>query len=235
MLNYFQAIGGMTMTTDDSGWIRMRFKHNKVWVAVDSDGKIQIHNGKVLIKYQKEQDYEYRVRESDILPLDAEPGKASAKTSRSPGKTRKTFNPSTDLPDSEDTDCIRIYADGASSGNPGPSGIGVLLRYREHEKEISRNIGLGTNNIAELEAIRTGLLEVKNPDLPVRVYTDSGYAYGLLTLGWKARKNTELVSDIRILMKRFKNLAFIKVKGHSGIEGNERADKLATSAILLKS
>ena len=92
-------------------------------------------------------------------------------------------------PDSEDPDCIRIYADGASSGNPGPSGIGVLLRYREHEKEISRNIGLGTNNIAELEAIRTGLLEVKNPDLPVRVYTDSGYAYGLLTLGWKARKN----------------------------------------------
>ena len=162
------------------------------------------------------------------------PGKPLRKPAGNPGKTRKTVSPSSDLPDSEDPDCIRIYADGASSGNPGPSGIGVLLRYREHEKEISRNIGLGTNNIAELEAIRTGLLEVKNPDLPVRVYTDSGYAYGLLTLGWKAKKNTELVSDIRMLMKRFKNLTFIKVKGHSGIEGNERADKLATSAILQK-
>ena len=224
----------MTMTTDDSGWMRMRFKQNKVWVAVDSDGKIQINNGKVLIKYQKEQDYEYRVRETDLLPLDAKPGEASAKTSRKPGKIRKTISPLSELPDSEDPDCIRIYADGASSGNPGPSGIGVLLRYREHEKEISRNIGLGTNNIAELEAIRTGLLEVKNPDLPVRVYTDSGYAYGLLTLGWKAKKNTELVGDIRMLMKRFKNLTFIKVKGHSGIEGNERADKLATLAILQK-
>lgn len=224
------------MKTPDSGWIRMRFKQNKVWVAVDADEKILVDNGKVLIKYQKEQDYEYRVRHSDILPLDAPPGDgpASSKTREKSEKNRKTILPVACPPDPEDVDCITIYADGASSGNPGPSGIGVLLRYREHEKEISRHIGLGTNNIAELEAIRTGLSEVKNPDLPVRVYTDSGYAFGLLTLGWKAQKNTELVNDIRILMKRFKNLKFFKVKGHSGIEGNERADKLATSAILQK-
>ncbi len=222
------------MPTGDSGWIRMRFKQNKVWVAVGPDGNIQTHNGKALIKYQKEQDYEYRVRETDLLPLDGNREETTAKPRRKPRETRKTIGPSMGLPDSEDPDCIRIYADGASSGNPGPSGIGVLLRYREHEKEISRNIGLGTNNIAELEAIRAGLLEVKNPDLPVKVYTDSGYAYGLLTLGWKAKKNMEIVSDIRNLMKRFKNLTFIKVKGHSGIEGNERADKLATSAILRK-
>jgi ribonuclease HI len=234
MLKFVKALGRMRMTTDDSGWIRMRFKQNKVWVAVDSGGKIQIHNGKALIKYQKGQDYEYRVHETDLLPLEAEPGEASAKTYRKPKEPHRVIRPSIDSPNSEDPNCIRIYADGASSGNPGPSGIGVLLRYREHEKEISRNIGLGTNNIAELEAIRTGLLEVKNPDLPVRVYTDSGYAYGLLRLGWKAKKNTELVNDIRVLMKRFKNLTFIKVKGHSGIEGNERADKLATSAILQK-
>jgi ribonuclease HI len=234
MLKLFQAIGGMTMTTGDSGWIRMRFKQNKVWVAVDSEGKIQIHNGKALIKYQKEQDYEYRIRGTALLPLSSEPGEASTKIDRKPGKSSKTVSHSNIPPDPEDPDCIRIYADGASSGNPGPSGIGVLLRYREHEKEISRNIGLGTNNIAELEAIRTGLLEVKNPDLPVRIYTDSGYAYGLLMLGWKAKKNTALVNDIRVLMKRFKNLTFIKVKGHSGIEGNERADRLATSAILQK-
>ncbi|MEA3417444.1 MAG: RNase H family protein, partial [Thermodesulfobacteriota bacterium] len=50
---------------------------------------------------------------------------------------------------------ISIYTDGASSGNPGPSGIGILLRFKDHEKEISRNIGTATNNIAELEAIKT--------------------------------------------------------------------------------
>ena len=222
------------MTTGDSGWMRMRFKQNKVWVAVGPDGKILVNNGKALIKYQKDQDYEYRVRETDLLPLDAVPGEAAAKTRRKPKDVRKPVNPSINLSDPQDPNCICIYADGASSGNPGPSGIGVLLRYREHEKEISRNIGLGTNNIAELEAIRAGLLEVKNPDLPVKVYTDSGYAHGLLVLGWKARKNTELVSDIRTLMKRFKSLKIIKVRGHAGIEGNERADKLATSAILQK-
>jgi len=222
------------MTTGDSGWMRMRFKQNKVWVAVDPDGKIRVNNGKALIKYQKEQDYEYRVRETDLLPLDSEPGEAAAKSCRKAGEILKTVSASSDPLDPEKKDCVQIYADGASSGNPGPSGIGVLLRYREHEKEISRNIGLGTNNIAELEAIRSGLLEIKNPDLPIRVYTDSSYAYGLLALGWKAKKNTELVSDIRMLMKRFKNLTFIKIKGHSGIEGNEKADKLATSAILQK-
>ncbi len=131
----------------------------------------------------------------------------------------------------KDIDCIHIYADGASSGNPGPSGIGILLRYRNHEKEVSRFIGTGTNNIAELEAIRAGLLEVKNPDLPIRIYTDSSYAYGLLALGWKPKKNIDIVNEIKLLTKRFKNIEFIKVKGHSGLEGNETADRLATLAI----
>ena len=118
----------------------MRFKQNKVWVAVDPDGRIAVNNGKALIKYQKEQDYEYRVREADLLSLEAGPGEPAGKTRRKPKETRKAIGPSMGPPDSEDADCIRIYADGASSGNPGPSGIGVLLRYREHEKEISRNI-----------------------------------------------------------------------------------------------
>jgi len=68
MLSHFQAIGEMTMTTGDSGWIRMRFKQNKVWVAVDLNGNIQIHNGKALIKYQKEQDYEYRSAKQTFSP-----------------------------------------------------------------------------------------------------------------------------------------------------------------------
>jgi ribonuclease HI len=126
---------------------------------------------------------------------------------------------------------IFIYTDGASSGNPGPSGIGILLRFKDHEKEISRNIGTATNNIAELEAIKTALLELKHYNYPVRVFTDSSYACGVLTLGWKARKNKELINSIKKLISKFSNLRLIKVKGHNGFAGNEKADFLATSAI----
>jgi ribonuclease HI len=130
-----------------------------------------------------------------------------------------------------DTEEILIFTDGASSGNPGPAGIGVVLRFGKYEKEISEYIGLATNNIAELRAIQAGLLAVKKTDLPVRIFTDSRYAYGVLTLGWKARANNELVQSIKKKMTKFKNLKIVKLKGHAGDEGNERADLLATSAI----
>jgi ribonuclease HI len=96
---------------------------------------------------------------------------------------------------------------------------------------MSEYIGLATNNMAELKAIETGLLAVKKTDLPVRLFTDSRYAYGVLTLGWKAKANNEMVQSIKKTMMKFKNLKIIKVKGHAGNEGNERADFLATSAI----
>ncbi len=126
---------------------------------------------------------------------------------------------------------ILIFTDGASSGNPGPAGIGVVLRFGEHEKEISEYIGLATNNMAELKAIETGLLAVKKTSMPVRLFTDSRYAYGVLTLGWKAKANNEMVKSIKKTMMKFKNLKIVKIKGHAGDEGNERADFLATSAI----
>ncbi|KPJ76488.1 MAG: hypothetical protein AMJ54_11645 [Deltaproteobacteria bacterium SG8_13] len=126
---------------------------------------------------------------------------------------------------------IRIYTDGASSGNPGPSGIGAVLEYGDHTKEISKYIGQSTNNIAELEAIRAGLLELKVRNLPVRIYTDSSYAHGVLALGWKPKKNLEVIAAIRQLMQEFCDVKLIKVRGHAGHRQNERADDLARSAI----
>ena len=126
---------------------------------------------------------------------------------------------------------ICVFTDGAAAGNPGPAGIGVLLRYGKHKKEISEYIGTATNNIAELKAILAGLTAVKDPAKPVRLFTDSQYAFGLLVNNWKAHKNREIVDAIRKAMTRFKDLKIIKVKGHSGNEGNEMADRLATSAI----
>ena len=216
-------------------WKRMRFKKNKVWLATEPDGRPFEKSGKVLIKYQLEQDYEYWVKKESVRSLDAAPQqepppKSEPARKKSPVRgIAPAHHNDPAIAGAENT--IRIYTDGASSGNPGPSGIGVLLRFGAHEKEISEYIGEATNNIAELKAIQVGLQAVKNTDLPVEVYTDSNYAYGVLTLGWKSKKNTDIVVSIKKTMSKFKNLTFFKVKGHAGNKNNERADFLATSAI----
>ena len=216
---------------DPLNWKRMSFKGNKVWAAVDDKGDFCLEKGKVLIKYNLAQDYEYRIL-PDSLKSDANENlvqKGLKKASPAPKKAAAAPPPQ-DCSHSEEG-IIHVFTDGASSGNPGPSGIGVFFRFGGHEREISRNIGQATNNIAELEAIRVALSEIKNPQLPVRIYTDSSYALGLLSRNFKAKKNQELVESIRTLMKQFPDLSFIKVQGHAGVEGNERADQLATSAI----
>jgi len=225
------------MTNDNINWKRMVFKKNKVWLATDQDQKPVTKNGKVLIRYQLDQDYEYWVLSKNIKPVDSlqrkektEKGKKSTQKS-SKQKDTKTNSDTGVLIETSCDNAINIYTDGASSGNPGPSGIGVVLRFSKHEKEISRYIGITTNNMAELEAIRSGLMAVKNSNLPVRVFTDSRYACGVLTQGWKAKKNQDIIESIKKTLSKFNDLKFIKVKGHAGIEGNERADFLATSAI----
>ena len=218
-----------------SDWKRMWFRENKVWMAIDSQGKPVCKNSKVLIRYQRNQDYEYWVNQKNLRPLDHPPEKSvypkSSKARKKKVRKGQEAAGKTPWDDAEYRDKICLFTDGASSGNPGPSGIGVLLRYGEHEKEISKYIGNATNNIAELKAIKAGLSAVKNTDIPVRLFTDSNYAYGLLVLNWKARRNQEMVVSIKKIMGRFKDLQFIKVKGHAGHQGNERADYLATTAV----
>ena len=210
-------------------WLRMQFKKNKVWAAVGEDGLPKIRDGKVLIKYQLDQEHEYRVNASNLRPL--ENGRISGqnvnKRSTPPDSTCQAGS-SDEKPASGRV--VRIYTDGASSGNPGPSGIGAVLEYGDHTKEISRYIGQSTNNIAELEAIRAGLLELKVKNVPVRIYTDSSYAFGVLALNWKPKKNIDVIAAIRQLMEAFCDVKLIKVKGHAGHRHNERADNLARSA-----
>jgi len=216
-------------------WKRMRFKKNKVWLATNPDGSPLTKNGKVLIKYQLKQDYEYWVKAESVKRIET-PSAASEESTKSrirePGPQKKTkridAKPTADI---DAGDAISIFTDGASSGNPGPAGIGVLLRYREYIKEISVDIGIATNNAAELKAVEAGLAAVKKSDLPVRIFTDSSYVYGVLVLNWKAYKNQAQIESIRKSISQFADLKIVKIKGHAGLEGNERADFLATSAI----
>ena len=222
------------METKSTSWIRKIFKGNKVWQGFGPDEKPLYKNGKVLIKYNVNQEYEYWVYENRLEPVE-KPDTLQIGGDQKPALTEKKKKQNPDGVASSDEnipeDAICIYTDGASSGNPGPSGIGVLLRFGKHEKELSRYIGIATNNIAELEAIKVALLELKTTKKPVRIFTDRTYAFGVLTLSWKAKKNEDLIDSIKKSMKRFKDLKIIKIKGHAGQEGNERADYLAHMAV----
>ena len=109
-------------------------------------------------------------------------------------------------------------------------GIGVLIEQPGAAAlEISEYLGRGTNNIAELTAIKRGL-EKQPRGQPIVVYTDSQYAIGVLALGYRARANQPLVASILALIGEFDRVYFVKVLGHSGIRGNERSDELARAA-----
>jgi ribonuclease HI len=130
-------------------------------------------------------------------------------------------------------DPIHAWTDGACTGNPGPMGIGVVLISGKHRKEISEYLGpMGTNNIAELTAILRALESIKDRRRPIVIYSDSSYAIGLLSMGWKAKANKELVEQIRQFLRMFPDVEFVKVAGHAGVPENERCDELARDAIV---
>lgn len=137
---------------------------------------------------------------------------------------------------------IKIYTDGACSGNPGPGGWGALLLWNGHEKELSGGEDETTNNRMEMMAVIKGLEALKKPST-VKLYTDSKYVQQGVNEwleGWKARnwksaskkpvKNQDLWQQIDSLISTH-NVEFIWVKGHAGHEFNERVDKLAVAAI----
>ncbi|MEJ2154533.1 MAG: ribonuclease HI [Desulfobacteraceae bacterium] len=212
-------------------WKRMQFKRNKVWVALNEHGTPRLDKNKVLIKYQLDQPHEYWVHQRSVRPLEEARLESGDKPQQPTGPAQTQVQPAPSPFSNDRPKAIEIFTDGACSGNSGPAGIGVVLQYGRHRKEISRPIGIATNNIAELEAVRSALIAVKNRSLPVVIHTDSRYVLGLLERGWRARQNQTLVDELRNLTRQFDHLRFVKVKGHSGHPENERADRLAVQAI----
>ena len=133
---------------------------------------------------------------------------------------------------------ISIYTDGASRGNPGPGGFGVVLKYKKHRKELTEGYQNTTNNRMELLAVIKGLEALKKPGQNVTIYSDSkyvvqavekGWLWGWMKKGFKGKKNPDLWKRFVPLYKQHK-IKFKWIKGHSGIHENERCDHLATSS-----
>ena len=135
---------------------------------------------------------------------------------------------------------ITIYTDGASSGNPGRGGYGVVLISGKHRLEKSEGYRLTTNNRMELMGVIAGLEALKIPGSKVVVYTDSKYVADAVEKGWvfqweskafKNKKNPDLwIRFLRIYRKHI--VRFVWIKGHSNNIENERCDQLAVEASL---
>jgi len=124
---------------------------------------------------------------------------------------------------------IYLYTDGASSGNPGPGGWGVVLKCGEARKEMSGGFAITTNNRMELLAVIKGLEAIRWKDATVEIWSDSQYVVNTLTKGWKRKKNTDLWARYDEVSKGF-NLSFHWIKGHAGHPENECCDRLAVAA-----
>lgn len=133
---------------------------------------------------------------------------------------------------------IYLYTDGASSGNPGPGGYGIILRCGDAVKEMSGGFVRTTNNRMELLAVIVGLRQIKWDHAEVHVVSDSSYVVKAFTEGWletwkrknfKKVKNTDLWLEIIPLVEKH-NVLFHWVHGHAGHPENERCDALAVDA-----
>ncbi|MCL2843761.1 MAG: ribonuclease HI [Oscillospiraceae bacterium] len=136
---------------------------------------------------------------------------------------------------------IKLYTDGACSGNPGPGGWGAVLLFGRHKKELSGGEAETTNNRMELMGVIRGL-EALNEPCQVDLYTDSQYIVNAIEKRWvykwksnnwmrdkkEPAKNPDLWQEVLGLMETHK-VKFHWVKGHADNVYNNRCDELAVA------
>ena len=232
-------------------WVRATLRGQKVYARAQGDGTLAVSGGRVEVRYKPNDGRLYEATpanlsaiEPAVLPDDTcgpatkpEPKSTSdAATAKKPaargaGKTAGTAATIEAPPEG----ALVAYTDGACTGNPGPAGLGVVLLLPTGRLELSEYLGQGTNNIAELTAILRAVEEARSVDAPLVVHTDSQYAIGVLSKGWKAKANTELILSIRAALAARGRTKFVYVRGHAGIPLNERCDELARESIKTRS
>lgn len=133
---------------------------------------------------------------------------------------------------------LEIYTDGASRGNPGRGGYGIVLKWGESRRELSAGYRLTTNNRMELLAVIVAIETLTREGLNIRIFTDSKYVVDAVekkwVFGWvkkqfKDKKNKDLWLRFLGLYKKH-TIQFIWVKGHASNKENNRCDELATQA-----
>jgi len=224
-----------------ASWLKVKFKGKDVWAEVGADGQIkEAEGGKITIVYglggKAYSTFRSRVKIADgAAPED---GPAAVANPSSGGKSKKSGGKANSSifgggpSDLTDSHAIHLWTDGACSGNPGPAGSGTVILDGDQRVDIAQWLGQGTNNIAELTAILVGLKELSRPvRRTLVVHTDSQYGIGVLAKAWKAKANTELILEIKRELRGIPRVVWHWVRGHEGVELNERCDQLARQAI----
>ena len=222
----------------------MVFKGQEIWGECDADGGLLTRNGRVRIAYKEGaykayQTFKDRLKVSDssdrrefTIPLDVDKPSGGASTR---GSVKAKANSSIfggSQADITESAHIHLWSDGACTGNPGPAGAGTVLLVDEQRTEWSTWLGQGTNNVAELVAVLQGIEALERPvERDLVVHTDSQYVIGVCAKGWKAKANKELVAELKQIIAPLPRVVWHWVRGHEGVELNERCDQLARDAI----
>jgi ribonuclease HI len=238
-------------------WIEALLRGKRVYARTKSALELDVQLGRVEVRYSKTDARAYHANVANLevdwslaqLPDDgcaaqAEGGKvaiskeqgAAVGTDSAPPASARANTGSRRYPiaapSSSVADSYVIYTDGACSGNPGPAGLGVVLSAPDgSQRELYEYLGEATNNVAELTAVWRAVQALPNADAAAVIHTDSQYAIGVLSKGWKAKANQTLIASIRASLKGRPKVSFVYVRGHAGIPLNERADELARLAV----
>jgi len=218
-------------------WRPVAFKGQEIWGECTEAGELLERDGRVRIAYKqgaKKAYATFKDRLKDCASTTPVEFTIDVSGKGSPGKAKPNSSlfggVSSDL---QNTDHIHLWSDGACTGNPGPAGAGTVLLRGALKTEWSTWLGEGTNNIAELVAVLQGVEALDRPiDKDLVVHTDSQYVIGVCAKNWKAKANKELIADLKATLSDCPRVVWHWVRGHEGIELNERCDQLARDAII---